>query len=664
MAPAKMSLRADEELGKKDDDLHFDQTRFRPAQSRVYPRPRRILIIVIALVALYQFFKHMPTDIAPAAERYNPAITNLRHPSPQLPVQSPYVSKTDSPPYRVLHINDEEENLDGAIKFYELARSLPHSKQSEHKASHAVLFAASSLHSVSDMLPLACQMARQKLNHVHFVLSGKDQVSIEGIKMVNGIVDTECPMTWHDSRPDRLAVSSDSRMERAVTGGLGWIQAYVAPEVIITQRRSWEDSFFWNGVQVHKQKASIPHIALPSASRDIMWMSFLDSTALKVWNEIRIDMVVHASKSSGSLIRLIRSLDAADYLGSMPSLTIELPPSLDPNLRGTLQTLEGLSQLAGRITLRRRIDPRYMDPAESSIRTVEDFYPMNPRLNHLLLLSPEAEVAPSFYHYLKYNILQYKQSARAKYTSVDLMGISLELPSTKPTIDGGPFHPPWMVSVDDTKKPKLSSIPSFLWQAPNSNAALFFGDKWTEFHSFLSSRLGISETQVNIVSQDKTMSRRYPAFMDYLLELMRAKGYYMLYPSFPGRSAASFVTIHHDLYQPPEEFAHEVSLNTGKRPLPDINNHDEPLEALVDDLSQERPLTGATTIMPLVELFESGLPDLEELSLLSYDGEEMTPETYLRQTRDYADSFRLKYGRCTDDSIVTEGPGLDLFCLG
>ncbi|KAJ5148021.1 hypothetical protein N7526_001373 [Penicillium atrosanguineum] len=627
-----MPLRADEELGKKDDDLHSNQVRFRPAQSRVYPRPRRILIAVIALVALYQFFKHMPTDIAPAAERYNPTIARLRHPPPPPPpppVQSPVVSKTDISPHRVPQINDKEESFDGAIKFYELARSLPRSKQSEHKASHAVLFAASSLHSVSDMLPLACQMARKNLNHVHFVLFGKDEVSIDGFKIVNGISDSECPMTWHDSRPDHLAESSDARMERAVPGGLGLIQAYVAPEVIITQSKSWEDSFFWNGVNAHKQKAAITHIALPSASRDIMWMSFIDSTALKVWNDIRVDMVVHASKSSGSLIRLIRSLDAADYLGSTPSLTIELPPSLDPNLRGVLQNLEGLSQLAGRITL-----------------------------------SGDTEVAPSFYHYLKYNILHYKQSARAKHASVDLMGISLELPSTKPTTGGGPFNPPSMLSVDDTKNHALNSIPSFLWQAPNSNAALFFGDKWTEFHSFLSSRLGVSETKINIASQDKIMSRRYPAFMDYLVELMRAKGYYMLYPSFPGHTAASFVTVHHDLYHPPEEFAHEVSLNTDKRPIPEIHNPDEPLEPLVDYVSPEKPLTGASTIMPLVDLFESGLPDIEELSLMSYDGETLTPETYLRQTREYADKFRLLYGHCTDDSIVTEGPGLDLFCLG
>ena len=151
--------------------------------------------------------------------------------------------------------------------------------------------------------------------------------------------------------------------------------------------------------------------------------------------------------------------------------------------------------------------------------------------------------------------------------------------------------------------------------------------------------------------------------MEYLLELMRAKGYYMLYPSFPGHTAASLVTVHHDLYHSPEEYAHEVSLNTGKKPIPEIDNPDMPLEPLMDDVP-EKPLTRAPTIMPLLDLFESGLPDIEELSLLSYDGEELTPETYYSQTREYAEKFRLRQGHCSQDSIVTEGAGLDLFCLG
>lgn len=160
------------------------------------------------------------------------------------------------------------------------------------------------------------------------------------------------------------------------------------------------------------------------------------------WNNMQIEMVVHApSESSGSLIRLIQSLDAADYLGSTPSLTIELPQRVDSQLLQFLQHLGGLTQLPGRITIRRHIQPRDMDTAESSLRTVESFYPRDPEMTHLLLLSPQTELAPSFYHYLKFAVLNYKQSSRAKRIFSKMVGISLELPSSKPTADSQSFTP-------------------------------------------------------------------------------------------------------------------------------------------------------------------------------------------------------------------------------
>jgi hypothetical protein len=86
---------------------------------------------------------------------------------------------------------------DGKIRFYELAQSLPRKPRPATLATEAVLFAAASLRSVSDMLPLACGMAARQLNRVHFVFMGKEEVSIDGIKQVNGISDPECPITWH-----------------------------------------------------------------------------------------------------------------------------------------------------------------------------------------------------------------------------------------------------------------------------------------------------------------------------------------------------------------------------------------------------------------------------------------------------------------------------------
>lgn len=87
--------------------------------------------------------------------------------------------------------------------------------------------------------------------------------------------------TTADSRPDYAAQSTDGRVARSVKGGLGFIETYIAPEVIITGRRDWENSFFLGGLERHLWEVGTPHIALPTTSRDLMWMASIDSTALK-----------------------------------------------------------------------------------------------------------------------------------------------------------------------------------------------------------------------------------------------------------------------------------------------------------------------------------------------------------------------------------------------
>ncbi|CAG8909235.1 unnamed protein product [Penicillium egyptiacum] len=652
MSRAKMPLRADEEMGKKDDDHRpSDQSRFLPLQRRAMPRPRRILFAIVALGLIYEFFKHMPTDLRPAVDRYDPAIAKLREESlarwagtdKPPPVPKPGTAQPGNvPPVKVSESNRKEEAYDGTIKFPELGHSLPRYKYSQKSASRAVVFAASSLHSVSDLLPLACRMAGQRLNYVHFTLMGKEDVSIEGIKEVNRIRDSECPMTWHDARPDNAPKSTDSRMKRSVIGGLQNIQTYIRPEVIITQGQDWEDSFFWDGVEVYSRENALPHVALSAASRDLMWIASLDSEALRSWNHIQIEIVVHApSESSGSLIRLIQSLDAADYLGSTPSLTIELPQRVDSQLLQFLQHLGGLTQLPGRITIRRRIQPRGMGTAESSLRTVESFYPRDPEMTHLLLLSSQTELSPSFYHYLKFTVLNYKQSSRAKRIFSKMIGISLELPSSKPTANSQSFTPPPM-----TVEGKEQFLPSFLWQAPNSNAALYFGNAWAEFHSFMANRLSTPESAA--ASQTKFISEKFPAFMEHMLEMIRAKGYYLLYPSFPGIKSSAIATVHNELYQRPEEFGDSK---------PATSDEEGTL------VSVESPLNRASTIMPLFDLFSSGLPDLDALPLLSYDGEGLTAAAYTKKTEEYAQQFRNYYGGCARDNKMDEPSGDLLFCI-
>jgi hypothetical protein len=84
-----------------------------------------------------------------------------------------------------------------------------------------------------------------------------------------------------DSRPDHAPESTHDRLERSVAGGFEILQAFIAPEVTITQSRDWETPFFWNGLQTHKKASNTPHIALPAPSINLMWMAHIDTTALR-----------------------------------------------------------------------------------------------------------------------------------------------------------------------------------------------------------------------------------------------------------------------------------------------------------------------------------------------------------------------------------------------
>lgn len=104
---------------------------------------------------------------------------------------------------------------------------------------------------------------------------------------------------WTDGRPKNAAQSSDVRLERSVIDGLELIQEFIAPEVIITQRQEWENPFFWNGLQFHKIGSGAPHIVLPSASRNLMWIASLRSHAL------RCKYHVHASPLASPFYKLL-----------------------------------------------------------------------------------------------------------------------------------------------------------------------------------------------------------------------------------------------------------------------------------------------------------------------------------------------------------------------
>lgn len=315
---------------------------------------------------------------------------------------------------------------------------------------------------------------------------------------------------------------------------------------------------------------------------------------------------------------------------------------------------------ASQITLRHRIPKRSFTAAEASSYFVESFYPARPLDSHVLVLSPQVELSPLYYHYLIYNLLEHRYS---KSNSIDnLMGISLELPTN--FLNGSAdFIPP-------TLKPRSKYPTPFLWEAPNSNAALYFGERWMEFHSFLANR--VSTMRQSTAANKQQITESFPAWMEYLLELMRARGYAMFYPNYESIMSNAFATVHSELYQAPEEYT--------KKPTKIENNESppplDPTDSFETDLSThakrkphppEPPLLTSSLLSLLPQA--GYLPSLSTLPYISYDGQPASASDRTTSAADFAAAFRLDIGNCVprngkdaNQPPFVERSADDLFC--
>lgn len=495
-------------------------------------------------------------------------------------------------------------------------------------------------------------------------------------------------------------------MEVSVSAAFGHIQSFMHPQVMITDDPSREDGFFTRATRAKTLELGRTVIELPTdASENLMWIARLDSGSLAgntpppqphqlladqvlAWQTTYVDILIHAPPySSGSLLRLLKSIEAADYFGHRrPHLTIELPADIDPP---TLAYLEELtwppldwsgSPHVSQVTLRHRVPRSAGTAEEASIRHVESFYPARPVDSHVLVLSPQVELSPLYFHFLMYQLLEHRYSSLTReFPQVkNLIGLSLELPSTY--LNGTLlFNPP-------TKTPKSNDSDnetlieeertSFLWQAPNSNAALYFGDKWIELHSFLTSRLANDPTKQP--GRRKIISELYPGWLEYLQELMRARGYTMLYPNFLSGGRDSIASLHHELFQAPEEFAQKPKpASVSQEAIPKL----DPKETFETDLSthplKPKSLTKEST--PLTSNLLSLLPaassssnpsdiltDLSDLPLLSHEGNPLDPLVFESTARVFANHFRRNVGGCpgTHRPVIEPMRTDDLFCAG
>lgn len=486
-------------------------------------------------------------------------------------------------------------------------------------------------------------------------------------------------------------------MEVSVAASLGHLLNYVRPQITITDHADREDRFFTKSVRSKAVQLGKSIIELPmDASENLMWLTRLDSSSLAgkndlslistyshsdhlAWHTTYVDIVIHAPpQSSGSLIRLMKSIEAADYFGlRRPHITIELPAEIDPP---TLDFLENLvwppidqsgAPHASQVTLRHRL-PRYgFTDAEASTHFIESFYPARPKNSHVLLLSPQIELSPVYFHFTMYNLLGYKNSNNGHQNqgSKNLMGISMELPSLYLNHSANLVPPITDSTTAETSSPKTDEPTPFLWQAPNSNAALYFGDKWIELHSFLSSRITGQDPDLpddlRPTVRQKVVSEYYPAWMEYVQELMRVREYSLLYPNFP-ESQDAIVTVHNELHQPPEEYRPSHSLSSSA-PVPTLNPKDlftiDPSAHLSSlPTGPESPLL-TSSLMSLLP--NSGdLPELRDLPILSFEGNVLSDFLSESIAHTFANDFRREIGRCnTNHKVDIEDMSAeDLFC--
>lgn len=679
----KNMLPGDEELGKKDDDHKIGATPRIATWSALHTplrwRRRRLLLAVALLSILYVCAKNMPTR---AEWRSEAGPWDFGQPM----IPSTYAKDSTGDDVEPTGVPEgikaakkgetSPHTYSGSIRFYRLASSLQGAAYTHGYAStnRNVLFAASSLRSVSTLLPIVCEMSQWNRNHVHLAFMGREDIDIGKVLEINGVDQIKCSAIWHDARPDYSEFSTDTRAESSVRAALTHIHSYLHPQVVITDDALSEDDFFIRGIRAKTKSLAMTLIEGPRDQWDnFLWMARLDAGSLKSWHQPKVEILIQVPQDSSSVIRLLKSIKNADYGGlTRPHITIELPAEVDKSVQDFLKRFHWpASGDTSQISIRRRISSHSSSQEESAVRFLELFYPTDTSNSHVLLLSPQAELSSQYYHYLFYVLLEYKYSALSSFDRADLMGLSLEIPSV--LLDGvTKLNAPNVTDMDTSRYaevfPETRSAP-FLWQAPNSHASLLFGDKWAELHSFLSNRV-MKHRQTKVAApRHKIVSETLPSWMEYMLEFMRARGYTLVYPG--SNSAQAFVAFHNELYHPPEEFlSSHLAVEGEAEEIPRIGDE----TFLRSEKPVSPPKLPEPQILPrsaplhLLLPFDGDLPEIPQLPYLLHTGRPVSFKNASSIASTYADRYREVIGGCKPvqgkHRKRISGSARDLFCFG
>lgn len=733
MPPPSRTWPGDVELGKRRDD-------YKPAPSNAHPwswawapavrwRRRRILLGLLATFLIWLFIHNIPTDLGSIDQRMGRPLrpgrvvdgvqfgyvppphkeAPLKEATPHTVPSKPQASKPQAPvgppPKTDEDITDAKDHYyNGPISFYDLAGSLHGIARTngQRPTNRNVLFAASSLKSASNLMPMVCEMARRQRNFVHLILLGRDNLPMDELLEMNGIDRNDCKAFFHDARPDYSEYSSDSRAETAIVGAIRHTNNLMHPQVIITDDSVDEDAFFVKAIRAQGKELDRPVIEIPSGKyEDFLWITYLDSSSLASWHRPAVDVLVHAQPdSSGSLLRMLESLKSADYAGLVPpQITVDLPADIEPFARNYLRDMEwppkGSTKKPNTIRIHHRLSTEKATTESNTVRFLEAFYPKVPDDSHVLLLSAQTELSPLYFHYLMFHLLEYRYSSFAPQNSGNLFGIALAAPQNY--LNGtAPFVAPSMTDMfagdynnlaEDNKDSDTNSPAPFLWQAPNADAALIFGDKWAEIHDYVKNRLRAIHSPASVYTIPskpvKLVAENQPGWMEYMLELIRARGWTTLFPAQD--EAGGWATVHQDLYQPPEEFmrkkktANRVSpadsepIVGGAGPGEEEEEHfiSAPLTVPSEQLKEKRiTITHSQPLHSLLSFDSYGrLPELSHMPSLNHAGQTFTAFERSNELTEYKEWLRQAIGGCTVAlagemrTATAGGKTDDLFCF-
>jgi hypothetical protein len=603
-------------------------------------RKRRVILILLAAWLLYLFVKNIPTDLPPVAQRVDrygqlrPGPPSESQPSQTQSVQEPVGTG---------------EQYDGPVKFFKLGRSL---RSFETDSNDNVLFAFSSMESSSHVLTSACAMARHRRTTVNVAAMGRKEIQLPDLLAVNKISLEDCPIRWHEAQPDFALQSSADRMQMSCEAAVGHIGRVLRVRAIFFDDSDREDGFLRKGMKHRVKLLGLPLLHVPNADS---WMLKLGVPSLTLWNQVQIDILIHVSRDAvGSLMRLLRTIQAADYRGlPYPRITIELPSNVDGFIfdhLGTFSWPPGSSPSESLLTVRHRPESKLLTQAMASMRFVESFYPVRAATSHVLVLSEDAELASNYFQFLHYLLMEYHYGGSLELAERRMVGFSL----TSAPIDQG--------GVDST-------APVSFHQKPTADAALYFGEEWIQLHQFISHRLYADPELSRTADTELGLPATWPSWLRITMEWMQLQGLFVGYANLP-TSEPPLVTLHGELHQIPEELTiqreakkttldgalklsrdKDILLAEGMPDEEGIGVSSQSAPSLEDLLSRMRKTDGA----------RKGAPVLG--TVYSYDGRPLTWAESNDESEEYAKRYARVVGKCPSprEGVSLEKDGYGFF---